>query len=63
MLNKTFIKSLKKEYLNKTIERRQIISASNIILNNSKKTIFALHRQELDVAQKILNDNENQSKN
>lgn len=58
MLNKTFIKSLKKEYLNKTIERRQIISASNIILNNSKKTIFALHRQELDVAQKLLNDNE-----
>ena len=58
MLNKTFIKSLKKDYQEKISQRRQIISASSVILNNSKKAIFALHRQELNLAQKLLSDSE-----
>lgn len=41
MLDKKFISSLKENYSEKNSQRRQIISASNIILNNSKKAIFA----------------------
>lgn len=58
MLNKKFIDSLKKDYLKKNNDRRQIISLSNIILNNSKKAIFAVHRKDLKLANEKLNDNE-----
>lgn len=47
MINKKFIQALKKEYSNSNNERRQIISLSNIILHDSKRIIFALHRGDM----------------
>ncbi|MFH1583228.1 MAG: hypothetical protein ABIB72_02830 [Candidatus Falkowbacteria bacterium] len=44
MINKKFVQQLKKEYDAHEIERRQIISLSNIVLHDSKRVIFALHR-------------------
>lgn len=54
MINKNFIQQLKKDYVQNEGERRQIISASNIILHDSKRVIFALHRHELDKASQSL---------
>lgn len=51
MIDKKFINTLRGKYLEKNIQRRQIISSSAIILNNSKKAIFALHRQEFKPAE------------
>jgi predicted translin family RNA/ssDNA-binding protein len=47
MINKKFIEKLKKEYQKHEGERRQIISLSNIVLHDSKRIIFALHRGEV----------------
>jgi predicted translin family RNA/ssDNA-binding protein len=58
MLNKKFIASLRNTYLEKNNERRQIISRSNLILNNSKKAIFAIHRDDLKLAKERLDENE-----
>ena len=58
MLEKKFINSLKKEYFAKNSERRQIISLSNIILNSSKKAIFAIHRQDIKTAEERLLESE-----
>lgn len=58
MLNKKFITNLKEAYLKKNNERRQIISRSNLILNNSKKAIFAIHRNDLELAKERINENE-----
>ncbi|NCB20782.1 MAG: hypothetical protein EOM88_02570 [Clostridia bacterium] len=44
MINKIFIKKLKTDYQVKGISRRKIISRANEVLFLSKKTIFALHR-------------------
>ncbi len=44
MINKQFIKKLKQEYDQHEAERRQIISLSNVVLHDSKRVIFALHR-------------------
>lgn len=52
MLNKTFINKLKKEYKEKNGERRQIIALSNIVLHDSKRIIFSLHRGEIKEAEK-----------
>src|SRR4030042_3944194 len=46
MINKKFIAKLKEDYQKHGGERRQIISLSNIVLHDSKRIIFALHRQE-----------------
>jgi predicted translin family RNA/ssDNA-binding protein len=51
MLNKKFIEKLKVDYQKSQSERRQIISVSNEILHDSKKTIFALHRGEIKQAE------------
>lgn len=51
MLNKKFIEKLKADYQTSQSERRQIISISNDILHDSKKTIFALHRGEIKQAE------------
>ncbi|MCK5357038.1 MAG: hypothetical protein KAJ48_01480 [Elusimicrobiales bacterium] len=51
MLNKTFIKKLKKEHDERNGERRQIISLSNIILHDSKRVIFSLHRGDIKKAE------------
>ncbi|HNX10629.1 MAG TPA: hypothetical protein PKI61_00610 [bacterium] len=47
MINATFIKSLKAAYREANGERRQIGSLANIVLHDSKRVIFALHRGEL----------------
>lgn len=44
MMNKKFIKKLKSEYDAHESERRQIIGLSNVVLHDSKRVIFALHR-------------------
>lgn len=44
MINKKFIQQLKKEYETHESERRQIISLANIVLHDSKRVIFSLHR-------------------
>ena len=48
MINKKFIQKLKKEHDNNNGERRQIISLSNIVLHDSKRIIFSLHRGEIE---------------
>ena len=58
MINKKFIQKLKKDYDNKTGERRQIISLSNVILHGSKRVIFSLHRSDMKGAAKLLDDAE-----
>lgn len=56
MLSKPFIKKLKADYQKKESERRQIISASNAILHDAKRAIFALHRNETKKAAADLKD-------
>ena len=58
MINKKFIEQLKKDYRNQENERRQIISLSNDVLFHSKKAIFALHRDDLKIAETKLKDME-----
>lgn len=48
MINKKFLKKLKEEYSNYNSERRQIISLANVILHDSKRIIFSLHRGEVE---------------
>jgi len=52
MLNKKFINKLKKDYEKQNDERRQIISLSNVILHDSKRIIFSLHREDIKEAEK-----------
>lgn len=52
MINKKFIGKLKNEYQKHETERRQIISLSNIVLHDSKRIIFSLHRKEFKEAKK-----------
>jgi len=47
MINKALISKLKESYGQREKERRQIISRSNDVLFQAKKTIFALQREEL----------------
>jgi predicted translin family RNA/ssDNA-binding protein len=54
MINKKFINKLRSDYSKSQSERRQIISVSNGILSDSKRTIFALHRGEIEAAEKNL---------
>jgi len=63
MLNKKFVQQLKKEYTEHESERRQIISLANVVLHDSKRVIFSLHRgdvkpaeESLDNIEKILSD-------
>lgn len=51
MINKTFLNKLKKEYTDHNSERRQIISLANIVLHDSKRIIFALHRGDIAQAE------------
>ncbi len=50
MLDKNLVKKLKKDYQLQEKERRQIIRQSNEILFQSKKAIFALHRNNNEEA-------------
>ena len=56
MLNKKFIKKLKKEYEANNGERRQIISLSNVVLHDSKRVIFSLHRGDVKRARQSLSE-------
>lgn len=56
MINKRFIQKLRKDYQERNSERRQIISLSNVVLNDSKKTIFAIHRSDIDAAKTRLTE-------
>lgn len=44
MINKKFVQKLKKEFDENNAERRQIISLANVVLHDSKRVIFSLHR-------------------
>jgi len=44
MINKKFFSKLKSDYDAHERERRQIISLSNVVLHDSKRVIFSLHR-------------------
>ncbi len=44
MINKKFIQKLKKDFDASNSERRQIISLANVVLHDSKRAIFSLHR-------------------
>ncbi len=56
MFEKEFFSSLKETYQKNESERRQIISASNNILFESKKIIFALQKEDKKKAEKALKD-------
>lgn len=58
MLNKKFINQLKKDYQTNEIERRKIISLSNVVLNDSKRIIFALHRGDIKKAEESFSQTE-----
>ncbi len=58
MINKKFIQKLKTEYVKHDGERRQIISQSNNVLHSSKRIIFALHRGDMERAEKLLAETE-----
>jgi predicted translin family RNA/ssDNA-binding protein len=58
MINKKFIQKLKKDYDKKIGERRQIISLSNIVLHDSKRVIFSLHRMDIEKASGLLENTE-----
>jgi len=59
MLNKKFLQKLKKDYDQNTGERRQIISRANIVLHDSKRVIFSLHRGDVKTAEQSLKEIEN----
>ncbi|MEA3398704.1 MAG: hypothetical protein U9R06_03100 [Patescibacteria group bacterium] len=54
MISKKFIQKLKKEYDENNSERRQIISLANIVLHDSKRVIFSLHRGDNKKAEENL---------
>ena len=54
MINKKFIKKLKSDYDGHISERRQIISLANVILHDSKRVIFTLHRGDIKKARESL---------
>jgi len=54
MIDAKFLDKLKNDYSTNEKERRQIISASNNLLFEAKKIIFALQRQELKEAEQRL---------
>jgi len=56
MINKKFIQALKKEHSDNNSERRQIISLSNIVLHDSKRVIFSLHRDDVKKAKDSLKE-------
>ena len=58
MIDTTFISRLRKDYKEKEKSRRQIISRSNEVLFQAKKSIFALHRDDKQLATEKLQEME-----
>jgi predicted translin family RNA/ssDNA-binding protein len=56
MINKKFIQTLKQNYDVHEGERRQIISLSNVVLHDSKRVIFSLHRGDAKRAEESLGE-------
>lgn len=56
MLNKKFFSDLRAGYQKHEGERRQIISQSNLILHDSKRVIFSLHRSDEKKAEESLKE-------
>ena len=56
MINKKFIQQLKKEHDERSGQRRQIISLANIVLHDSKRVIFSLHRGDVKKAEAKLKE-------
>ena len=54
MINKKFIQKLKVDYDKGESERRQIINLADTVLHSSKRTIFALHRGDIEKAKREL---------
>jgi predicted translin family RNA/ssDNA-binding protein len=54
MLNNKFFGKLQSDYDARESERRQIISLSNVILHESKRVIFSLHRGDVKKAAESL---------
>lgn len=54
MINITFVQKLKTDYKKHESERRQIISLSNVVLHDSKRVIFSLHREDKEIAKASL---------
>lgn len=63
MIDEKFLEKLRSSYRANESERRQIISASNNILFEAKKTIFVLQREEFKAAEEKLVDVETGLKN
>ena len=63
MIEIKFLEKLKKDYQGNESERRQIISASNNILFEAKKIIFAIQREDFKVAEGKIKDIEEALKN
>ena len=62
MITEKFLSDLKNSYQKNEKERRQIISASNGLLFEAKKIIFALQRQEWKLAEEKIKKLENEYK-
>lgn len=56
MINKKFVQQLKKDFDDHGSERRQIINAANAVLHDSKKAIFSLHRDDINIAETTLEE-------
>ncbi len=56
MINKKFTQKLKKDYSQREGERRQIISLANVVLHDSKRAIFNLHRGNTKKAEEMLKE-------
>jgi len=56
MIDKKLLTSLKENYQASETQRRQINSAANVILFESKKTIFALQRNDFKIASQKLSE-------
>lgn len=63
MINDKFLEKLRGEYRANESERRQIISASNNVLFEAKKNIFALQRDDFKIAEEKMAGIEKDLKN
>jgi predicted translin family RNA/ssDNA-binding protein len=59
MLNKIFFQKLQKEYINYSKDRHEIIKISSDALRLSKQAIFALHREDAKLSEKLILEVEN----
>jgi len=59
MLNKKLFEKLLKDYINYSSKRHQIIKDSSDALRLSKQAIFSMHRDDMKIAGKLIEDVEN----